>query len=93
MSLGLISDLNAQASKIGGLAISTGATVGVTIEGQQARSKLMRDEMSQKLNNNCTNIAVLMEKYLTFCKQLSENADPRLAELLQGKKCAGSYKC
>jgi hypothetical protein len=89
----LIKDLNANASKIGGLAISTGRAVGVTIEGQQARMKLMRDEMMKSLNNNCTNIAVLLEKYSNFCQQLIQDADPRFAELLQQKKCTGSYKC
>ena len=89
----LTKSLNEQASKIGGLAISTGQKVGVTVEAQTARSKLMRDDMMKLLNNNCTNIATLLEKYTNFCKQLTENADPRLAELLQGKKCTGSYKC
>jgi hypothetical protein len=89
----LIKDLNAQASKIGTLAITIGRSVGVTDEAVGARSKLMNAEMMKKLNNNCTNIAVLLEKYSNFCKQLTENADPRLAELLQGKKCTGSYKC
>jgi hypothetical protein len=72
----LIKDLNAQASKIGTLATTTGRMLGVTDEAVAARSRLMRDDMMKKLNNNCTNIAVLMEKYINFCKQLTENADP-----------------
>lgn len=55
--------------------------------------KLMRDEMMKSLNSNCTNIAILLEKYSNFCQQLIQNADPRFAELLQEKKCTGSYKC
>ena len=89
----LIKDYNAQASKTGTLAITIGRSVGVTDEAVGARSRLMHADMMKKLNNNCTNISVLLEKYSNFCKQLTENADPRLAELLQGKKCTGSYKC
>jgi hypothetical protein len=89
----LTKSLNEQASNIGGLAISTGQVVGVTVEAQSARSKLMRDDMIKLLNNNCTNISVLLEKYSNFCKQLTENVEPRLAELVQGKKCTGTYRC
>jgi hypothetical protein len=89
----MIKNLNEQASKIGQLAITTGRIVGVTDEAVGARMKLMRDDLLKRLNNNCTNIATLLEKYTNFCKALTENADPRLAELLRGQKCTGSYKC
>ena len=29
---------------------------------------------------NCTNIAVLLNRYVYFCQQLSRDADPRLRE-------------
>jgi hypothetical protein len=89
----LIKDLKEQAGKIGALAIKTGRIVGVTDDAVGARMRLTRDDMMKSLNNNCTNIAVLLEKYTNFCQALTQNADPRLGELLQGEKCTGSYKC
>jgi len=89
----LIKTLKEQANKILQLAVTTGRMVGVTDEGIGARMRLTRDDMMKSLNNNCTNIAVLLEKYVNFCPQLAQNADPRLLELMQGKKCTGSYKC
>jgi hypothetical protein len=88
-----IRQLNESASKIGGIAMSTGAAIGVSIDGQQAKSKSLRDEMMSSLSNTCHNIAILLHRYHNFCQQLTDNSDPRRAELLQEKKCTGSYKC
>jgi hypothetical protein len=89
----IIKGLKEQASKVGTLAIKSGRLVGVTDDAVGARASLMRAEMMKSLNDNCTNIAVLLGKYNNFCQQLTQDADPRLAELLRGGKCTGSYKC
>jgi hypothetical protein len=89
----IIKDLNGQAAKIGGLGITTGRLVGITDEAVGARAKLMRADMMKSLNNNCINIATLLEKYNNFCQLLTQNADPRLKELMKMKKCTGTYKC
>jgi hypothetical protein len=34
----------------------------------------------ETLGNNCSNIAVLLKKYMNFCQKLSQDADPRLKE-------------
>jgi hypothetical protein len=88
-----IRQLNDNASKIGGLATRTGAATGVSIDGQQDKSKSLRDEMMSSLSNTCHNISILLHRYHNFCVQLTDNPDPRRAELLQQGKCSGSYKC
>lgn len=89
----LIADLKARSEKIGILGMKIGRTVGVTDDAVAARMKLMNVDMMKRLNNNCTNISILLERYSDFCKQLVENADPRLDEIMHGKVCTGSYKC
>ena len=32
----------------------------------------------KSMGGNCTNIAVLLNKYMDFCVQISQDADPRL---------------
>jgi hypothetical protein len=76
------------------LGISTGRTVGVSDEAVAAFTKLMTTKMmGDMMQNKCVNISVLLERYSKFCKQLVEDADPRLKELLAGKTCTGSYHC
>jgi hypothetical protein len=81
-----IRELNKNASKIGELAISTGATAGVTVEAQQARSTSLHDEMTRSIFNKCHNISILLHRYHNFCLRLIDHADLRRAELLQQKK-------
>ncbi len=78
--------LNENASKIGELAISTGAPVGVTVEAQQARSKSLHGELMNSIFNKCHNISILLHRYHNFCLRLVDHADLRRAELLQQKK-------
>jgi hypothetical protein len=86
-------NLNEQGAKFGELAITTGRIVGMTDAAVGARAELIRADMMKAINSNCTKIATLVEKYSNFCQLLAKNADPRLEELMQGKKCTGIYKC
>jgi tetratricopeptide (TPR) repeat protein len=76
------SDLRQAAEKIGTLAITTGRAAGVTDEGVAERTKLTFQKLMKSINNNCVNIAVLLDRYNNFCKQLSQEPDKRLKELL-----------
>jgi len=80
-----IKDLNDNASRIGQFAASVAAPSGLTVEAQQARSHVLRDEMMASLNNTCHNIAILLHQYHGFCQQLVDTADSRQAGLLQQK--------
>jgi hypothetical protein len=76
------------------LGISTGKSVGVSDESAAAFTRMMTTTLfGERMHSNCVNISVLLERYSNFCKQLSEDADPRLEELLEGKTCTGSYRC
>jgi hypothetical protein len=76
---------------IGTLAVSTGRSLGVSDDAYVARMKMKSRSLMAQLSGNCVNISVLMERYQTFCVALHNNADPRLVELMKGKKCGGSY--
>ena len=66
------------AKKLGLLAFSTQQSAGVSGEAYLAFSDVLFKAMMKSMGGNCTNIAVLLKKYLNFCQQLSKDADPRL---------------
>jgi tetratricopeptide (TPR) repeat protein len=75
-------DLRQAAEKIGTLAIATGRSIGVTDEAVEARTKLEFQKLMKSINNNCVNIAVLLDRYNNLCRQLSQEPDKRIKELL-----------
>jgi hypothetical protein len=68
------------ADKVSDLAISGGRAAGVSDEAHAALGSLLAESMMKSMNGNCTNIAVLLKKYMNFCQRLSQDADPRLKE-------------
>jgi hypothetical protein len=68
------------AEKVGILAINTGRAAGVSDEAYAAQATLYTDAMMKAMGKNCTNIAVLLQKYVDFCQRLKQDADPRLME-------------
>ncbi len=68
------------ADKVGGLAISSGRAAGVSDEAYAALGSLEAEAMMKSMGGNCTNVAVLLKKYMNFCQKLSQDADPRLKE-------------
>jgi hypothetical protein len=72
--------LREQSNKVGTVAISVGRSVGVTDEAYAALAKLESEAMMKSMNGNCINVAVPMNKYMNFCKRLSQNGDQRLKE-------------
>ena len=70
----------AAAEKVGILAISSGRSAGVSDEAYAAQATLYTTAMMKAIGKNCTNIAVLLQKYVDFCQRLNQDADPRLME-------------
>jgi hypothetical protein len=54
--------------------------LGMSEEAISARYDLFTNSMMNAMQKNCTNIAVLLQRYLNFCQSLSQDADPRLKE-------------
>lgn len=68
------------AQKLAVLGASTKQSAGVSQEAYLAFSDVLFKDMKKSMNGNCTNIAVLLKKYMNFCQRLSQDADPRLKE-------------
>jgi len=67
-----------EADRLGNLAISSGRAAGISDQAYLARGNMYASAMMKAMGGNCTNIAVLQQRYLNFCQQLSQDADPRL---------------
>lgn len=48
-----------------------------------AKSKLYLGKMMDEADRNCTNISILLEKYMKPCAQLQKDPEPIIAELLE----------
>ena len=75
------------------LAVELGTKIGVTLEGFQSSINLLTKQMMERQGNSCVNGSVNIERYSSFCAALSRSIAPRLKELVDGKRCSGSYKC
>jgi hypothetical protein len=74
-------------------------SAGVSPEAYLAFSDVLFKDMKKSIGGNCSNIAVLLKKYMTFCQQLSQDADPRLKKWIacirahqsaaEQRRCAG----
>jgi hypothetical protein len=47
-----------------------------------AQASLYTEAIKNAMGGDCTNIAVLLQRYLKFCQQLSHDADQRLKDWL-----------
>jgi hypothetical protein len=61
-------------------AISGQQAAGVSDKAIVAQSLASTELMMKAMNGNCSNIQVLLNKYMNFCLQLDHDADPRLKE-------------
>jgi hypothetical protein len=68
------------AEKMIGLAVSSGRAAGVSDAAYEAMNRIDSNAMMKAMGGNCTNVAVLLERYSNFCQRLSQDADPRLKE-------------
>jgi hypothetical protein len=68
------------AQRLALLGASSKQVAGVSQEAYLAFSDLLFQNMKKSMAGNCTNIAVLLKKYMNFCQRLNQDADPRLKE-------------
>ena len=78
----LSSRYRAAHDNISRLAISATMAAGVSPEAYTALAQIEAAEMMKSMNNSCTNIAVLLKKYMNFCQRLSIETDWRINEWL-----------
>jgi hypothetical protein len=74
------------ADQVGYLSFKILRSFGMSEDAFAARGRLYNEEMMKSTSNNCTNIAVLLQKYMNFCKRLTEDADPRLKQWITCKQ-------
>jgi hypothetical protein len=82
------------AQRIALLGATSKLNAGVSQEAYLAFSDVLFKDMKKAMGGNCTNIAVLLKKYMNFCQRLSQDADPRLKEWIacfraHQQTCAG----
>ena len=51
-----------------------------------ARTEIDLKEMNADIDNDCINVAVLLNKYADFCKDLLEHSSDRLQAIISGPK-------
>ena len=89
----LANTYSAAAEKVGILAINTGRAAGVSDEAYAAQATLYTDAMMKAMGKNCTNIAVLLQRYVDFCQRLNQDADPRLMEWIACARAGREENC
>lgn len=60
-----------------------GKAIGLTDDAMLSRLKLSMKEQMSLMNNNCINIASLLERHAMRCKKVVQDADAILAEYLK----------
>jgi hypothetical protein len=68
------------AQRLGLLGATSKQSAGVSQEAYLAFSDVLFKDMKKSMGESCTNIAVLLKKYMSFCQRLSQDADPRVKE-------------
>jgi hypothetical protein len=65
----------------------------VSDEAYAAQATLYTDAMMKAMGKNCTNIAVLLQRYVDFCQRLNQDADPRLMEWIACARAGREDNC
>jgi len=60
----------------------TGKTAGLSQKAMMARTELDLKEMSADIDNDCINIAVLLNKHAAFCEDFLERSGERLQSII-----------
>jgi hypothetical protein len=63
------------AERLGFLGATSKQSAGVSKEAYLAFSKVLFKALMKAMGGNCTNIAVLLNRYMDFCVQLGQDAD------------------
>ena len=62
--------------------IQTGRVAGVSDKALQARTEMATDEMKAEIEDNCSNISILLKKHAMACKKLFEEGPAQLEKLM-----------
>src|SRR5262249_48186837 len=73
----LSDDYAKKGTTVGNLSFTLLKNLGVSEAAFDAQYKIYTDSMLNAMQKNCTNIAVLLQRYMNFCQRLSQDADPR----------------
>lgn len=63
--------------------IDTGKLAGLSDKALLARSQIEVEEMKSEVDNNCSNLAILLQKHAKTCKALMENGPAQLQAMIQ----------
>src|SRR5437868_5168110 len=66
----LAGDYEKKGKQIGGLSFTLLKNFGMSEEAISARYDLFTNSMMNAMQKNCTNIAILLQRYLNFCQRL-----------------------
>jgi hypothetical protein len=74
-------------------AFALARSIGQSEAAFTSSTALMMKEQTAAINQSCSNISVLQQRYAAFCQHLAQLPDERFRELLAGKTCTREYRC
>jgi hypothetical protein len=76
-------DYLAMSNKYQLLALQIAESAGISEEAALARMRLINKTLTETIHKDCGDISILLERYATFCKTLTQQPDQRFKELVQ----------
>lgn len=89
----LAADYKRHAEDMISLAAKNGLNAGATYETLTVRFQQTTANLMAMTNKNFANMAILTQRYQSFCKHLVESTDARFRELQSGNICNSEYRC
>ena len=89
----LILKLKQSSTIVGSVGVAIDQKLGKSEKAIGASLELSTKRIMALMKNSCINISVAIVRYNEFCARLRNDVSWRLAEILAGKKCTGSYDC
>src|SRR5262249_44867025 len=89
----LAGDYEKKGKTVGDLSFTLLKNLGVSEDAFDAQYKIYTNSMLNAMQKNCTNIAVLLQRYMNFCQRLSRDADPRLKEWVECYQTGRQRSC
>ena len=67
------------------MSIDAGKAVGISQRAILARTQIDLNEQTADIDDDCINVAVILNKHAPFCKNLQEHGTERLQAIIDGK--------
>jgi len=61
----------------------TAVVAGVSAKALEARMQIAVDEMKEDIDNDCTNVSVILQKHARACKELAEKGPSDFANMIE----------